>query len=840
MRRPAIPMGYFTPEPRRTVPTVQGLRGIALVCLLGLSWATELHAAAPQLSRIIPRGAQRGTEVEFTLSGARLEDAQELMVYEPGLEVVALNVVDGANVKVRLRIAADCPLGTKHVRLRTASGISDMRTFRVGALPSVAEVEPNNEFAKPQPVPLNCTVEGNITNEDVDYFVVEAKQGDRITAEVEGIRLGDSLFDAYVAILNEQRFELSTSDDAALVYQDGIASIIAPEDGKYIVQIRETSYGAGNWYRCHIGTFPRPRAVIPAGGKPGETVAVRFLGDVAGELSQAVTVPSGHGADDVEIFATDAHGISPSGLRFRVSPLDNIVEQEPNDGVAQATRGPTIAAYNGVLQSKGDVDYFGFTATKGQVLDIHVYGRRLRSEIDPVLYVHNPQGANVAGNDDTGGPDSFVRFTAPADGEFFVSVRDHLGRGGEAFHYRVEITPVAPSLGLSVNEFVQYQEPKLVVPQGNRCPVLIAATRRDFGGPLEFHGENLPPGVTLEAFALAPDQAVAQVLLVAAPDAPVGATLGQIVGKLADPNQPNLQVAGLTRQDCVMVRGQNNVPFFVERLPALAIGVAQKVPFTLQVVEPKVPLVQNGQMKLKVVATREEGFTAPIKVEVLLNPPGVNSSREVSIAEGQTEALIDLNAAGNAQVKEHKIAVRGEATVGNGPVMVCSPMVSLHVAEPYVKLAFQPAAVEQGQETELVVKVETTRPFEGLAQVTLLGLPNKVAAAPLEFPPDAKELVFKVKAEADAPPGMNKNLFCQVVVTEQGEPVSHNLGTGQLRVDQPLPPKANTPAVAAQAAPQPPGAAPKRLTRLEQLRLEAKQRLEAQNAGGEAKSAGSP
>lgn len=810
------------------------------MCWLSWCLVASVEAAAPQLARITPRGAQRGTEVDITLTGARLEDAQELILYEPGLEVLAFQVVDGANVKAKLRIAPDCSLGTKHIRIRTATGLSDMRTFRVGALPSVAEVEPNNEFAAPQAVPLNCTIEGNITNEDVDYFVVEAKQGDRLTAQVEGIRLGDSLFDAYVAILNAERFELSTSDDAALVYQDGIASIVVPEDGKYIIQVRETSYGAGNLYRCHIGTFPQPRAVIPAGGKPGETLTVKFLGDVAGEFTQTITVPAAGNEGEIELFAADAHGMAPTGLRFRVNDLENVLEQEPNDNVSQATKGPTYAAYNGVLEKPGDVDYFGFTATKGQVLDIQVYGRRLRSEIDPVLYVHNPQGANLAGNDDTGGPDSYLRFTAPADGEFFLSVRDHLGRGGLAFHYRVEITPVSPALALSVNEFVQYQEPKLVVPQGNRLPILIAATRRDFGGPLEFVGENLPPGVTLEAVPLPGDQAVAQVQLVAAPDAPLGFSLSQILGKLADPNQPQLAVVGRTRQDCVMVRGQNQIPFFVERLPALAVAVSQKAPFTLQVVEPKAPLVQNGQMKLKVVATREEGFTAPIKVDVLLNPPGVNSSREVSIAEGQTEALIDMNAAGNAQVKDHPLAVRGEATVGNGPVMVCSPFVTLKVAEPYLKLAFQQAAVEQGQETEVVVKVETTRPFEGPAQVTLLGLPNKVTTTPLEIQKDTTELVFKVKAEADAPPGMNKNLFCQVVVMEQGEPVTHNLGTGQLRVDQPLPPKANAPAATAQAAPKPAEAAPKRLTRLEQLRLEAKQRLEAQNASADNKPAGNP
>ena len=36
---------------------------------------------------------------------------------------------------------------------------------------------------------------GVVDNEDIDHFVVEAKKGQRITAEVEGIRLGITLFD---------------------------------------------------------------------------------------------------------------------------------------------------------------------------------------------------------------------------------------------------------------------------------------------------------------------------------------------------------------------------------------------------------------------------------------------------------------------------------------------------------------------------------------------------------------------------------------------------------------------------------------------------------------------
>ena len=40
-----------------------------------------------------------------------------------------------------------------------------------------------------------------------------------------------------------------------------------------------------------------------------------------------------------------------------------------------------------------------------------------------------------------------------------------------------------------------------------------------------------------------------------------------------------------------------------------------------------------------------------------------------------------------------------------------------------------------------------------------------------------------------------------------GEPIAHTLGTGELRIDTPLPPKPNAAAAAAAAAPPPPPAA---------------------------------
>ncbi|MFO0938397.1 MAG: PPC domain-containing protein, partial [Gemmataceae bacterium] len=304
-----------------------------VLCLLSLGMAgllaesTSLRAASPSVSVIMPRGAQRGTEATITFSGGNLSDTQEVLVYYPGITVSKFEVVNNNQVKATLKIAADCRLGEHGFRLRTATGISDFRTFWVGALPVVDEKEPNNSFETPQPIPLNVTVHGVVRSEQVDYYQVECKKGQRLSVEVEAQRLGHTFFDPYVAILDSKRFEIATSDDNPLLGQDSGCSVLIPNDGKYIVQVRETAFQGNDscLYRLHIGTFPMPKAVFPAGGKPGEEVEFRFVGDPLGEIKQKIKLPAV--ADPLfRVHATTADGINPSGFKVRVADIPNAMD----------------------------------------------------------------------------------------------------------------------------------------------------------------------------------------------------------------------------------------------------------------------------------------------------------------------------------------------------------------------------------------------------------------------------------------------------------------------------------------------------------------------------------
>ncbi|MCA9248816.1 MAG: PPC domain-containing protein, partial [Planctomycetales bacterium] len=767
-----------------------------------------------------------GTEIDVTVSGTQMGDLQELVFAEPGLEVKAIEKVNDNAAKVKLAIAPECRLGIHAVWARTSTGISRVDTFHVGALPEMKEAEPNSLFEEPQAIPLGTVVNGVADNEDVDYYVVEAKKGERISVEIEALRLGRTFFDPYIAIFNAERFELDRSDDSTLLRQDGIVSVIAPEDGKYTILVRETSY-RGNGacvYRLHVGKFPRPVIVYPAGGQPGTEQEIRWIGDVAGDRTEKIQIPA-EPPKEFGLMPRDEHGVAPSACAFRVSPLKNVLEVEPNNQLAQATPFEAPAAVNGIISEPEQVDYFKFMATKDTTYDVNVYAREIRSPLDSVLRILNDKGGQIAANDDSGGPDSYVRFKAPADGEYVVEIRDHLKAGGPEYVYRVELKPVTPSLTMGIPDASRYVADVLTLPKGNRSAIMITAARRDLGGDLRLELAGLPPGVTAQVVEMPGNRNEVPVLLTAAADAAPKGALVDVIGRPVD---ENVKVEGHINQLYWLVRGGNNNivwPYYADRM---ALGLVNEAPFSIEIVQPKVPIVRGGTLNLKVVAKRAEGFAAPIGVKMLYHSPGLSSSGSIKIEEGQSEAVIPITAAGNAEIKKWPIIVVAHANVGGADVRCASQMAELEVAEPMFAFSFSKGAVEQGQETNYQIEVENTTPFDGAAQVELLGLPPGAAVeGPLEMTKDTKQLTFKIKTDKDARDGRHKSLVCRAIVLMNGEPITHTLGTGELRVDKPLPPKVAAPAKPA-AAPKPEtvAAAPpqeKPLSRLEKLRLERAQ-----------------
>ncbi len=792
-----------------------------------MGWILPASADQPVINRIDPVGFQRGQEVEMKILGARLDDSLKLLFYQPGIEMIDLVAdEDGKKATAKLKIADDCQPGLHSMRLASRSGISNLRYFGIGALPIVDEVEPNNDFSSPQLIGMNCTVHGLCTNEDVDYYQVELVEGQTLTVELEGLRLGTDFFDPFVSILDENRFELARSDDATLVQQDCICSVTVPESGKYIIQVRESSFGGNNrsFYRLHVGDFPRPLAIIPSGGTPGETIDATIVDASGQSWTESIQLPEQSGEF---AYTSIREGKSaPSPNLMRVADLPNHVQSASQD----ADQEPLIAletpvALNGVLEKEGEVDWFKIVGKKDQTIELRVYGRKvLRSPIDSWLEIYNSDRGLLAANDDDGGkPDSFLSFKFPSDGEYLIAIRDQLFNGSPFHAYRIEVSPPQPSLNFTVDELQRYVSQVVEVPRGGQMAVVLRANRANFAGPLSLRLENAPNGIELLTPEIAAGQAFIPMMIRVADDAAEDASLTTLIGQLSpeESASPDRIISGLLSQRTMLVRGQNNVDVWGHDTDRMPLAVTEEMPFSISLEQPQVPLTRLGNTDYVVRVVRKEGYAEPISLRVLYNPPGVTASGSISIAGDSSEAKIPVTANHQAAVGTYPITVLAQAKARDGNRWMASEFIQLEIEDSYFDFKFPKAVIAQGESGFVTVAVEVKRPPGGEVELELLGLP---AGATTDTPKivwteQMESVNFPIVVAADARQGQHKTVVIRSTINRPGGVIQQTQGTGELQI---VPPPAKPSEEVAATAPQPatpPEPAAKPLSRLEQLRL---------------------
>jgi len=788
--------------------------GVVLVLLIGcflpamVYETSPLHAgplaaplATPQLTVILPRGVQRGGEHRLQFIGDRLGKAEEVFLYDSAAGITVLEVlpVDEKRVDVLIHVAEDCRMGEHVAQLRTRDGISEFRSFYVGSLPVVEEVEPNNSISQAQAIELDVTVTGVITSEDIDYFSFQGKKGDRVSVEVEAIRLG-FLFDPAVALLDSDRFEIAVSDDTPLTKQDCWLSVILPEDGQYYIAVREASFqgNANCRYRMHVGRFGRPAVVFPAGGAPGEKIQLKFFEQLVGiENGVRVTEQERVISDKPEfrdgLFFEDEFGISPSPVPFRVSPLHNLFEAGnnqtfPEELIVDLDQHPQGVAINGIISESRQTDFFRFKASQNQVWVFTCFARGIGSGLDPVMNIYGSDKRGIAGNDDSGGPDSMIRFQVPADGEYFVRIRDHLDRGGADFVYRLEISPAQPALSVGIVRNDRYSQNRqtIAVPQGNRFAVLVDAQRSEFAGELVLADNQFLEGVSVQAVPMAANLNRVPVVFEATADAPIA---GQLFDFSWKQNGDAALVTGGFKNFADFVLGPpNNQVYYGCTVDRLAMAVIEPLPFRLEIVQPNVPLVRNGSINIPIRVYREEGFDQPITLYFPFVSPGVGTRPNLTLPKDQTEIDYPLNANANAQLGSWPMYVIGSANV-NGPAWASTQLAKLEVGEPHLKMDFTRVALEQGQSTKIYCKIDLDHSFEGEATAEIVGVPPHIEIqTPIKFNRDAEELSFDLKTDENSPIGKHAP-FCMVTIMQNGEPITFRAGDITLQITKPLPPQ---------------------------------------------------
>lgn len=786
----------------------------------------QAYATLPVVTNIEPRGIVRGEETVIQLKGSRLGDASEVLCDLPGIEILEVKAIDNSTAEIRLKASSELTPGLYPIRLVTKSGIANLRLIGVGSMPIVAEAEPNDDFAEPQKVELNCTVDGVVKREDVDHYRVSLKKGQTLNVEVEGIRLAYSLrnrdiLDPYVAILDSGRFEVATKDDSALLQQDGFCSFTAPEDAEYTILVRDSSFQGSNLggYRLHLGTYPRPISVTPGGGQPSTVMDAKVVLSDGQVETAKIPLPSENYAQ-WGFTIEDERGVAPSPNWIRVNELPVALEQEPNDDRAKAPMVTVPGALCGVIEKAEDFDCFSFEAKKGTRYRVEVFARDvLRSPLDAVLNVFDPKNATVSSSDDSRGKiDPFIEFVPKVDGKHTVRVYDHLRNGGPTYTYRIEVTTPEPSVDLTLKELRRDEANVVNVPIGGLAATVVTARRDRYNGEVNLNLEGLPEGVTATTFPMPAGRPEVPVIFTAAEDAKHNASLFTVFGKGDDKNP---LVSGKFSQHHNLVLGQNRRSMWGYDTERAAMAVTEAVPFSIEVIQPKTPIVRNGSKSFKVVIKKQEGFDDRVSLRTLYNPPGISINNSRSIDKGKTEVEIPITANKSAGLGTWPIIFQAFYNTSTGQAVTATKPIMLDVQDSLFDYEFPRSAGELGTEVNVTIPLTINREYEGDAEVQLVGIPAGVSspAATQKITPDSSSVTFPLVISKDAKVGKHRTLNCQARVKVGDEVIIQTNGTAELRVDKPLPPKVDEPKpeVKKEDKPKEP-AKPKPLSRLEQLR----------------------
>lgn len=784
-----------------------------LVCLLVVGWfcvlPTDVLASTPRLRRITPRGAQRGHEHQITFHGQRLSTTEEVLFHSSGMTATKIEIVSDTTVKVSIKVDSDCRLGEHFMHLRTRHGISDFRSFHIGELPSVAEKEPNDHFDVAQAIPLDVTVDGLIRADDTDFFCLEAEKGQRLSVEIQAMRLGE-FFDPLLELYDSKKNLILRSDDSDFAKQDGFFSILTPKTDKYFIKVRDAEFGGSDRfnYRLHVGSFVRPAVVFPSGGKIGEQTWLTLIGDHWDEfktIETAITVTESLGN---ELLGLPPEFRSPTPPLFHAVDFENEFEKEPNGNfnvvkkrsLQKLATPPT--ALNGIISQPRDYDYFQFAAKKGKTYIVKCIAQRLGSGLDPRIKIYSPSLEHIGANDDFGRhPDSQLEFKATVDGNYFVRVHDQLYRGQLNFVYRIEIAEKQPAINFGIKRVDRNSQLRQVVtvPQGGRYAVLLDVKKTMVPGPISFATDTLPLGIRAQWQPLQDGTTLVPVVFEADENAELAGTLFNLTATAtigSETDAANTTVTGHFKNKADLALGPpNNFVYTSGTIHQLPMAVVAALPFSVDFETPTAPLVRNGSMSVPIVVTRADGFEGNVRVELLFRSPGVGARRFINIPKGKTTGNYPINANSSAVLGKWPICFNATANF-KGPAWTSSNLKTIEIHEAFVTTKIDRVSVERGQTSDIVCQLDHHFAFEGTATAKLLGLPPNVSIVgdddsdSVSFDATTKEIRFKVVTNDKSPIGKHNSLFCQLSIPKNGQQMVSKAANCTLLI-RPSQPKSN-------------------------------------------------
>ena len=123
-----------------------------------------------------------------------------------------------------------------------------------------------------------------------------------------------------------------------------------------------------------------------------------------------------------------------------VGPFPAVVEQEPNNDFATAQKVGLNHTASGQIRAE-DKDFFMVSLKAGMRMSVEVEAMRLGTFFDSLIAVYDVNKNEIAMCDDTAlySQDGFLTVTAPADGNYYVMIRDAAFASANNANYRLHI-----------------------------------------------------------------------------------------------------------------------------------------------------------------------------------------------------------------------------------------------------------------------------------------------------------------------------------------------------------------------------------------------------------------
>lgn len=433
-----------------------GFRRVWAGILILQACSSVLPAAIPSLDHLYPAFVQSGTTQRVSIIGSAEPWPPKVWVDSPEIQARP----DTNSGILQIAIGSGAKPGAHALRLVNAEGASAVRVLVVAPERQTAEIEPNDDFRKAQPVSqLPASLNGRLDKSgDVDSYRVSLLANQTLVASLEAFVLASPV-DAVLRITDERGVQLALNHDDGKTF-DPFVWWTAKTTGTYIVQVfgfaypanAEVRYAGGNSSIYHLQLFSGPfvRHTLPLGLTCGATNRFIPVGwNLPPPLAEGFDLtgpecPASSPEKEVSVPGVQNRVTLPTGM----GPEE--LERPAGRSPAEAQLLNIPGAITGQIAQPGEVDQFLLDARKGEAFRLAVQSASLGFPLDAWLRIDDPAGKELVRSDDGVNADPRLEWTAPDVGKYRVVVGNLMHKGGEEYRYRLSVERALPAVEITV------------------------------------------------------------------------------------------------------------------------------------------------------------------------------------------------------------------------------------------------------------------------------------------------------------------------------------------------------------------------------------------------------